>query len=50
MTTPKRKCKDCGAVGKWKVYLIWDAERDIKIGKRKHWLCTECDKKTEEIP
>jgi hypothetical protein len=43
-----RKCGDCGRIGNWRVYCIWDKNKTkIGSGKRKHWLCPACDKKDE---
>jgi hypothetical protein len=53
--TTKRKCKECGAVGPWGVYLIWDndrphvndwIERNRKRGW-KWWQCPKCDEAQE---
>jgi hypothetical protein len=48
MATPKRKCKECGTVGKWTTYLIWDKnekkQKQIDDYRHKWWLCPSCDK------
>ena len=45
MSQARRKCRDCGALGPWKVYMIGDLENpNWEPPKRgKHWQCPKCD-------
>ena len=40
MSQARRKCRDCGALGPWKVYMIADLENP-NCGKP--WQCPKCD-------
>ena len=45
MSQARRKCRDCGALGPWKVYMIADLKNpNWEPPKRgKHWQCPKCD-------